>query len=120
VPTPPPPAPPDKPKARAARGQKLTKAEEKVLAHLQRLNPDTRVVPHGLRLSFDDGTTYTPDLVVYEYEPCRFRLVEVKGGYRGPGWEQGYERFRRARDVFGRWFEFELIDARNLAGGGDE
>jgi hypothetical protein len=41
------------------------------------------------------GGTFTPDfLVLAEVGPVH--VVEVKGGYRGPGWEQGYERYKRA------------------------
>jgi len=43
------------------------------------------------------GGTYTPDYMVFRHEQPGVVLVfEVKGGYRGPGWEQGYERYKRA------------------------
>lgn len=42
------------------------------------------------------GGTYTPDFLVVDQEYNLNRVVEIKGGYRGPGWEQGYERWKRA------------------------
>jgi len=40
------------------------------------------------------------------------RQIEVKGGYRGPGWEQGMERHRRARDCFSTYFLFTLATVK--------
>lgn len=40
------------------------------------------------------GGTYTPDFV--EVRPSGVVVWEVKGGYKGPGWEQGIERYKRA------------------------
>lgn len=40
------------------------------------------------------GGTYTPDFLVIS--DGKAFAIEIKGGYRGPGWEQGYERYKRA------------------------
>lgn len=44
-------------------------------------------------LELDGGGTYTPDFVVVR--EWGLEIVEIKGGYMGPGWEQGIERYRR-------------------------
>lgn len=58
------------------------------------------------RMAFPDGGEYRPDCVMVrhnhdilptELPPAGSIIVEIKGGYRGPGWEHGYERFKRAR-----------------------
>ena len=42
----------------------------------------------------DGGGTYTPDFFVINEKGCV--SVEIKGGYKGPGAEQGIERWKRA------------------------
>ena len=42
----------------------------------------------------EGGGTYTPDFLVINAKGCV--VVETKGGYRGPGFEQGLERWKRA------------------------
>lgn len=42
------------------------------------------------------NNTYTPDFLEIDHAEGVVRVHEVKGGYRGPGWEQGYERYKRA------------------------
>jgi hypothetical protein len=55
----------------------------------------------------EGGGTYTPDFV--EVRPCGVVVWEVKGGYRGPGWEQGIERFKRAAAQYdGEYLSFAL------------
>lgn len=100
-------------KTNSGRGMKLNDGEAKVLEVVKVEHPGAKIIPHGLKLSFGDGTGYTPDLVLY-HETGRVELLEVKGNYRGPGWEQGYERYRRAQDVFGKWFAFRMVDARKV------
>lgn len=102
-------------KRKTPRGQGMNAGEKKVFLVLKTEHPEATITPHGLRLAFGDGTTYTPDLVVY-HPSGRIELVETKGGYSGPGAEQGIERFRRAMAVFGRWFAFRLVDSRNISG----
>jgi len=70
------------------------------------------VLSQAIRLDFDDGTSYRPDFAVV-VNGCTVRLIEVKGGYKGPGWEQGVERYRRAKDVFQKWFGFALWTWKN-------
>jgi hypothetical protein len=44
------------------------------------------------------GGTYTPDFLVCTTDTVH--VCEVKGGYRGPGWDQGIERYKRAAAQF--------------------
>ena len=54
------------------------------------------------------GGTYTPDFLALP-EGGPVHVFEVKGGYRGPGWEQGVERYRRAAlEWDGRGFRFVM------------
>ena len=56
---------------------------------------------------------YIPDFIVFGPGPAR--VIEVKGGYRGPGAEQGYERYKRAALQYsgnGAFF-FELWTVRS-------
>lgn len=54
------------------------------------------------------GGTYTPDFLVFQ--PGRpVEVIEIKGGYCGPGWEQGIERYKRAANIFhGDVFTFKM------------
>lgn len=92
--------PPDARKGRScARGAvKLTKAEAEYLEIMRASGEYDVVRPHALTVVFGDGTRYTPDVIAWVGRDLY--AIEVKGGYRGPGWEQGYERFRRAREQF--------------------
>jgi hypothetical protein len=47
------------------------------------------------------GGTYTPDFLVFDVAVGVCQVIEVKGGYRGPGWEQGVERYKRAALEYG-------------------
>lgn len=40
------------------------------------------------------GGSYTPDFIIIR--DYGIEVVEIKGGYKGPGWEQGIERYKRA------------------------
>jgi len=62
-------------------------------------------------LYFDDGTKYKVDFMVVRPDGLPVLFVEVKAGYCGPGWEQGHERFRRARDLW-RHFDWEMHEWR--------
>lgn len=90
------------------------KAEADWCEFLRRTCPYVAVMPHRITLVFADGDRYTPDVVLID--DGALTLYEVKGGYRGPGWEQGIERFKRAQAEFpglklvmvtrkdGRWY----------------
>lgn len=55
------------------------------------------------------GGTYTPDFMVFPDDGSHVRIYEVKGGYRGPGWDQGYERYKRtALQYDGDIFDFYM------------
>ena len=55
---------------------------------------EIRVLAQPRIFSLEGGGTYTPDFVAVT--PSGIEVYEVKGGYRGPGWEQGHERYKRA------------------------
>ena len=42
------------------------------------------------------GGTYTPDFLAWNSSDSIILVIETKGGYRGAGWEQGYDRYKRA------------------------
>lgn len=89
---------------------KLNKTELAALERIKTIWADqlSLVVPHGIKLFFPDRTSYTPDFVVYLHHARQAILIEVKGGYRGPGWEQGYERYKRARDLYHGYYAFQF------------
>ena len=61
------------------------------------LSPDERartVIQPTRHFPLAGGGTYTPDFMVYANEAIF--VYEIKGGYRGPGAEQGHERYARA------------------------
>lgn len=100
---------------RLLRADKLNKTEARFLQELRRSMAGQRSeIPEldGLEIwhydiqpprffEFEDGDTYTPDFLLLAGGRGQV-VAEIKGGYRGPGWEQGWERFKRAAAVFGR------------------
>jgi len=55
------------------------------------------VIPQPCRLfPLPDIGTYTPDFLAWKPEAEGVMVVEAKGGYKGPGADQGEERYRRA------------------------
>ena len=100
---------------RVLRVEKLNKTEARFLAEMRRSMAGKRsAIPEldGLDIwcydiqpprffEFEDGDTYTPDFLLLAGGRGQI-VAEIKGGYRGPGWEQGWERFKRAAAVFGR------------------
>lgn len=100
---------------RVLRVEKLNKTEARFLAELRRIMAGQRsAIPEleGLDIwccdiqpprffEFEDGDTYTPDFLLLAGGRGQI-VAEIKGGYRGPGWEQGWERLKRAAAVFGR------------------
>ena len=105
---------------RVLRELKLNKTEARFLQELRRsMAGMTSAIPELEELDvwnydiqppryfeFEDGDTYTPDFLLLAGGRGQV-VVEVKGGYRGAGWEQGWERFKRAAAVFGREFGSE-------------
>lgn len=88
------------------------KAEAEWAGILRRRYPSATVTPHGMTLRFPDGDTYTPDvLMAFDRGNFAVILYEVKAGYRGPGWEQGMERFKRAKAAF-PWVVLRLAEKR--------
>ena len=96
--------------------ERLTKAERRWMSDIATQAAPYRDAPLILpqvTLRFWDGTSYTIDFLVVWLDRAP-TCVEVKGGYRGPGWEQGYERYRRARDAWTA-FAWELWELREGA-----
>lgn len=86
---------------KAVRTPKRTKAEEIALEELHReyLGQDVLICEQVRNLfRLPGGGVYIPDFAVLS--PAGVRVIEVKGGYRGAGAEQGYERYKRAAAVF--------------------
>ena len=81
----------------ASRLSRCNKTEGRFALYLEALyrqRPHALLVQPPRLLELPGGGTYTPDFLVVTPEGAV--AYEVKGGYRGPGWEQGYERFKRA------------------------
>ena len=106
---------PQNERRRVLRVDKLNKTEARFLQELRRSMAGQRsAIPEldGMDIwcydiqppryfEFSDGDTYTPDFLLLAGGRGQV-VAEIKGGYRGPGWEQGWERFKRAAAVFGR------------------
>lgn len=107
IPAPKPDAPPQDERPRRA----LNKTEEEWGRRLMAERPDSLLVAQPTRFfALRGGGTYTPDFL--EFRPSGLPVIawEVKGGYRGPGWEQGYERYKRAALEWsdGEIFQFKM------------
>jgi hypothetical protein len=95
--------------------RQLNKAETRALDKARREWPCAIVLAQALVLPLSGGDTYRPDLLIlapcqdFSGSLCRVIFVEVKGGYKGPGWEQGIERYKRAVVEYPA-LEFELWD----------
>jgi hypothetical protein len=81
--------------------RRMTKTEARFyeLLKSEYANEESVIIPQPTRFfRFDNGDTYTPDFIVL----CDTGMLvyEVKGGYKGAGYEQGYERFFRAKEKF--------------------
>jgi hypothetical protein len=74
--------------------------------------PAHKVIPHGLLLPLTDGGVYTCDFYLLTLATVG-TVIEIKGGYKGPGFEQGIERYRRARFEWEGYVKFELWDGEN-------
>lgn len=73
----------------------LNKTERRFYDELLKGVDKKSVVVQPSRLfELQGGGTYTPDFLVIA--DGKAFAIEIKGGYRGPGWEQGYERYKRA------------------------
>ena len=106
---------PQNERRRVLRVDKLNKTEARFLQELRRSMAGQRsAIPELDALDiwcydiqpprffeFEDGDTYTPDFLLLAGGRGQV-VAEIKGGYRGPGWEQGWERFKRAAAAFGR------------------
>lgn len=78
------------------RQKRMNKTETRALEWL-RFHGYTGIIAQPTRLfPLAGGGTYTPDFLAWEPMTSCVWVVEVKGGYRGPGAEQGYDRYKRA------------------------
>lgn len=80
-----------------------TKAEETVLRALEAASDGGREyrIAQQVRNLFPlpGGGEYIPDFVLL-YPDGGMTVVEVKGGYKGPGAEQGHERYARVASLY--------------------
>ena len=107
-------APPMGKDCRSVKGRRkppspATKAEAEWVAYLHRVFVGAIIRAHGLTLVFPDGDRYSPDAVMWH--EGHLTIYEVKAGYRGPGWEQGTERYKRAKAEW-YWLDFRLAEKR--------
>lgn len=80
-----------------ATKQKAMNKTEARAAQWLRLNGFACLIAQPTRLfPLAGGGTYTPDFLAWEPSGAGVWVIEVKGGYRGPGWDQGYDRYKRA------------------------
>ena len=78
------------------RQRQMNKTETRAMEWL-RLHGYAGIIAQPTRLfPLAGGGTYTPDFLAWEPMTSCVWVVEVKGGYRGPGWDQGYDRYKRA------------------------
>ena len=96
----------------STRLEKCNKTESRFYREvLSRTPGDVVILPQPPRFfELPCGDTYPPDFLVLTSSGPIYSC-EVKGGYRGPGWEQGYERYQRAAaqwDGFG--FRFLMAE----------
>jgi len=68
--------------------------ERRFYESLSSANRDRIVIQPPRHFPLKGGGTYTPDFMVYTDDGVL--VYEIKGGYRGPGAEQGHERYARA------------------------
>ncbi len=83
--------------ARRTRADGVNKSERDFMRVIEQMHAESEYVvltqpPRLFELA--GGGTYTPDYLVVT--PGGAVVYEVKGGYGGPGAEQGVERFKRA------------------------
>lgn len=102
-----------------------TKAEILVADALRRDGWETIEQPTRL-FPLPGWGTYTPDILAWKPGKSGILVVEVKGGYKGPGAEQGMERYARAAGTYDcpAWrFFLATVDRNakvvNLKGWGD-
>jgi hypothetical protein len=60
----------------------LNKLETDAWQHLKSTLPNSRVVPHGIRLALGNGVTYLPDFAAFDLNhPRDLQCFEVKGPF---------------------------------------
>ena len=78
------------------RQRKMNKTEARAMEWL-RFQGYSGIIAQPTRLfPLAGGGSYTPDFLAWELMSFGILVIEVKGGYKGPGAEQGYDRYKRA------------------------
>ena len=79
------------------RSLSMSKSEELVAAALHEKYNAGEVIAQQVRNLFmlAGGVMYIPDFMVFRPDGI-INVIEVKGGYRGAGFEQGEERYKSA------------------------
>lgn len=72
----------------------LNKTEARFLTKLEEEKKGTIIIQPTRFFELLGGGSYTPDFL--DIHENGIDVWEVKGGYKGPGWEQGIERYKRA------------------------
>ena len=87
----------------------MSKCEELVLQALHEQYKDGAHIAQQVRNVFmlAGGVMYIPDFVVFRPNGV-IEIIEVKGGYRGPGYEQGEERYKSAAAQYGNKAPFNF------------
>jgi len=82
--------------------KKMNKTEARGFEMLKRMYKRHWIIPQPTRLfNLLGGGTYTPDFLLICVDTSdRSYVFEIKGGYKGPGYEHGMERFKRAAAQF--------------------
>lgn len=60
----------------------------------RRESGEALVMSQQVRIPLEGVGGYIPDFVVWAHGGVE--VVEIKGGYKGAGWEQGWDRYKRA------------------------
>lgn len=79
------------------RIRKLNKTEERCRLRLESFFGLEVLVQPTRLFPLQGGGSYTPDFLAFDSQrpELGIAVVEVKGGYKGPGAEQGHERYAR-------------------------
>lgn len=96
----------------------MSKSEELVSKALHELYKDGSHIAQQVRNVFmlAGGVMYIPDFVVFRPNGV-IEVIEVKGGYRGAGFEQGEERYKSAAAQYGNkapfYFSLWRVNSKN-------
>lgn len=112
------PEPSEKPKQKIppAASRKMNASEEYIHSRLRNMHPTAHIIPQASRFfRLADDDSYTPDFIVIG-NAMPIEVWEVKGGYRGPGWDQGVERYKRTASQFSDGVRYQFFLAEKVKG----